>query len=162
MSGIVYMVSSPNTDKVYIGSTVQLLRKRFDQHKSANRNQTRSAIIIAAGDAKITELFKFETCTIEELRTKEKEYINQYKDKLVNFLGLHGYSGLTKKEADKKRNDEDLTECCMYCGTEMKQRNMKSHCKSMKHCNKKIEVMKHELGQDFENIKVNGNKCSIA
>ena len=78
------MVSSPNTDKVYIGSTVQSLTARFARHKAVS-NHTRSVIIIAAGDAKITELFKFETCTVQELRDKEYEYIQQYKDKLVNL-----------------------------------------------------------------------------
>ena len=161
MSGIIYMISSPNTDKVYIGSTVQTLTVRFSKHKT-NKNTTRSAIIIAAGDAKITELFKFETCTIEELRTKEKEYINQYKDKLVNLNETRGYTGLSKKEVNKKQYEKEFTECCMYCGTEMKQRTMKQHCKSMKHNIKKIDVLRYELGPDFENIKVNGKNCSIA
>ena len=66
------MVSSPNTDKVYIGSTVQSLTARFARHKAVS-NHTRSVIIIAAGDAKITELFKFETCTVQELRDKEHQ-----------------------------------------------------------------------------------------
>lgn len=161
MSGIIYMISSPNTDQVYIGSTTLALKARFSRHKAVS-NHARSAIIIAAGDAKITELFKFETCTVEELRLKEAEYILQYKDKLVNLQGFKGFTGLSKKETSKKQYDQEITECCMYCGTEMKQRSMKSHCKSMKHNIKKIEVMKHELGPDFGNIKVNGKECSIA
>jgi len=161
MSGIIYMISSPNTNRVYIGSTTLALTTRFSRHKAVS-NHTRSAIIIAAGDAKITELFKFETCTVEELRTKELEYINQYKDKLVNLCETRGYTGLTKKEISKKNYEQEFTECCMYCGTEIKQRNMKAHTKTMKHNIKKIEVMKHELGPDFNKIKVNGKQCSIA
>lgn len=148
------MISSPNIDRVYIGSTIQALTQRFSVHKS-NRNSTRSAIIIAAGDAKITELFKFETCTIEELRSKEYEYIQQYKDKLVNIRE-------TKKEENKKVYERELKECCMYCECEMKQKHMKQHCRSMKHNLKKIEVMKHELGPEFRKIKLNNKECSIA
>lgn len=155
------MISSPNTDRVYIGSTIQALTKRFTKHKSIT-NTTRSAIIIAAGDAKITELFKFETCTVEELRAKEVEYINQYREKLVNICETRGYTGLTKKEISKKNYEQEFTECCMYCGIEMKKRSMKQHCKTMKHNIKKIEVMKHELSPEFGNIKLNGKQCSIA
>jgi predicted GIY-YIG superfamily endonuclease len=166
MSGIVYMVSSPNTDKVYIGSTVQALTRRFTDHKSKfknnHKNQTKAAIVIAAGDAKITELFKFETCTIKELRLKEAEYINQYKDNLVNLLDTKGYTGLTSKEICFKRYHEQLSVCCMYCEREYKQRHMEKHVKSMKHNIKKIDVLRYELGPDFENIKVNGKNCSIA
>jgi len=154
------MISSPNTNRVYIGSTIQALTARFSRHKSI-RNTTRSSIIIAAGDAKITELFKFETCTVEELRSKELEYIQQYKDKLVNLKETIN-PGLTNLERANKRYEQELTECCMYCGCEMKQRHMKKHCKSMKHNIKKIEVMKHELGPEFNKIKVNGKQCSIA
>ena len=152
------MISSPNTDKVYIGSTIHALTTRFSRHKAIG-NTTRSSIIIAAGDAKITELFKFETCTIKELRAKEYEYIQQHKDKLVN---LSGTKGMTNLEFSKKQYEQEFTECCMYCGIEMKQRHMKQHCKSMKHCNKKIEVMKHELSPEFGNIKLNGKECSIS
>ena len=160
MSGIIYKITSPNTDRVYIGSTVKALAHRFSKHIGTT-NTTRSSIIIAAGDAKITELFKFETCTIEELRAKEIEYINLYKDKLVNIRETIN-PGMTSLERKKKQYEQELTECCMYCGCEMKQRVMKRHIKSMKHNMKKIDVLRYELGPDFENIKVNGKNCSIA
>ena len=33
MIGYIYKISSPSTDKIYIGSTIQSLKKRFIHHK---------------------------------------------------------------------------------------------------------------------------------
>jgi hypothetical protein len=149
------MVSSPNTDKVYIGSTVQALTRRFKFHRAVS-NTTRSSIIIAAGDAKITELFKFKTCTVEELRAKELEYINQYKDKLVNLLGTKNSKSKDYKHPSvlDGRNKEwrKIKNDCCVCGGKYTNGDKAKHLKTKKHI----------LGPEFENIKVNGKECSIA
>ena len=160
--GRIYKISSPNTDKIYIGSTIRNLNDRFKQHKYYTNNKEannyrRVSDVLAFGDAVITELFKFENITLNELHSHEHKVILE--NKTVN---AHLNGDGKKYEADKKRHDKEFTVCCMYCECEMKQRNMSNHIKSMKHCNKKIEVMKHELGPDFNKIKLNGKQCSIA
>lgn len=160
--GRIYKISSPNTYKIYIGSTVQSLNDRFSHHKryfnykEAN-NHRRSSDIIAYGDAVITELFKFENITLKVLREHEHKAILE--NNTVNAQ-LNGNG--KKYEANRKRHEQEINVCCMYCDCEMKKRNMSNHVKSMKHCNKKIEVLKHELGPDFNKIKLNGKQCSIA
>lgn len=160
--GRIYKISSPNTDKIYIGSTVQSLNDRFSHHKryfnykEAN-NHRKSSDIIAYGDAVITELFKFENITLNELHSHEHKVI------LENNVVNKQLNGDQKKiKEHRKHHDKEFTVCCMYCECEMKKRNMSNHIKSMKHCNNKIEVIKHELGTEFENIKLNGKKCSIS
>jgi hypothetical protein len=81
--GIIYLISSPNTKKVYIGKTVKSLRDRFGGH-SAKTNSTRSSLIFEYGDAEIKELYRFKTCSKIELSMKELEFINIYKDVAVN------------------------------------------------------------------------------
>jgi hypothetical protein len=55
--GKVYMIWSPHTDKVYIGSTTQPLHKRFDDHKRNSRNPKRASTtvkeVLDCGEAKI-------------------------------------------------------------------------------------------------------------
>jgi hypothetical protein len=74
--GKVYSIRSPHTDKVYIGSTVASLSKRFSQHKRTTHNCS-SKQIIDAGDAYI-ELIEASPCNSkEELFRREAQIIRQ-------------------------------------------------------------------------------------
>ena len=76
----VYKISSPSTDKVYIGSTTRSLNRRFSQHKGIGNN-TRSKEIIALGDAVIECLEKVDADTMKE---RERYYIELMREKCVN------------------------------------------------------------------------------
>jgi hypothetical protein len=84
---------------VYIGATGKELKTRWACHKST-RNFTRSNIVIGYGDATIEALHNFDgKYTHEELVAKEREYLELYKDNLVNIQGVNkGYSELKKEE----------------------------------------------------------------
>lgn len=82
----IYLISSPNTDKVYIGSTTQKLSHRFNNHSHVSNN-TKSKIIIDYGNATITAIDSVEDDDLEELKIKELEYITFYKDICVNLKG---------------------------------------------------------------------------
>ena len=70
MKGKIYQIWSPNTDKVYIGSTTQSLHKRFADHK---RKQRSSREVIDCGGAKI-ELIEYYPCSRkDELNRREGE-----------------------------------------------------------------------------------------
>jgi hypothetical protein len=74
--GKVYSIRSPHTEKVYIGSTVMSLSKRFSQHKRTI-HRCSSKQIIDAGDAYI-ELIEASPCNSkEELFRREAQIMRQ-------------------------------------------------------------------------------------
>ena len=83
MKGIIYKISSPSTDKIYIGSTTNTLANRFKSHKS-NSNKTRSTEIMILGDAVIECLEEIEFDDETTLRRLEGEYIKLNLEKCVN------------------------------------------------------------------------------
>ena len=98
MRGIIYLISSPNTDKVYIGKTIQTITMRFRGHNSTHRS-CRSSIIIDAGESEITELFVMENCSKIDLAIKELEFIKKYEHNAVNSEVFN----LNKEPKEKKR-----------------------------------------------------------
>ena len=77
LEGKIYAIRSPNTNKIYIGSTCQDLNKRFNGHKHSNT--TTSQEIINSGQAYI-ELIKNYNCNNKiELRLKEGQIIKENK-----------------------------------------------------------------------------------
>jgi hypothetical protein len=109
MIGRVYIIQSPNTDKVYIGSTIQTLQNRFYRHTSRG-NHSSSKIIIDEGDAFIELLEEINVIDERELEFYEQQYIELYSDIAVNERGAFGLNEERKKERDKKRYEENKEE----------------------------------------------------
>lgn len=103
MKGIIYKISSPSTDKIYIGSTIQTLKARMRNHRKKT-NHTRSKEITMYGDAKIECLEECEFDDIDILRNKEKEYILADRERCCNYIGK--ITEDEKKERDKKYQKE--------------------------------------------------------
>lgn len=81
--GFVYIIHSPNTDMVYIGSTLKNINDRFALHKKlyeTNRNRTRATRIFnAVGDMTYitcNELESLVNITKEQLRMREQYWID--------------------------------------------------------------------------------------
>lgn len=136
MTGTIYMISSPNTPLVYIGSTIHKLTRRFFKHKHIS-NTTRSRIIIDSGDSVITAIDSIEDEDREELKIKELEYILFYKDICVNLKGTKDsyskeYSGPSKLDGRLKewRNTKNV---CSICDGSYTNNNKYKHFKSKKH-----------------------------
>jgi hypothetical protein len=79
-NGKIYKITSG--DKVYIGSTVQTLEKRFEQHKhdceQYNLGKSKyytSFEVINLGNAKITKIEDYKCNTIDDLQKREAEII---------------------------------------------------------------------------------------
>ena len=73
-NGKIYQILSPNTDKVYIGSTTQPLHKRFYEHKSRFTkpdHYNASCEVIKAGDAKIELIEEYPCENKMELERRE-------------------------------------------------------------------------------------------
>ena len=81
-NGVIYVIRSPNTTRVYIGSTCTTLCKRFYQHKKefdyyvqGGKSFISSFDIIMAGNAYIELLEAYPCKTKQELLRREGELI---------------------------------------------------------------------------------------
>lgn len=81
-NGKIYKLTCDKTDKIYIGSTVCTLKQRLANHKYKKKCMSKQ--LLELGEVKI-ELIKNYPCnTKKELETKERYYIEKYKDIIVN------------------------------------------------------------------------------
>lgn len=94
-NGKIYKIISPNTEKIYIGSTIVNLNKRLIKHRyEIKKRGITSKIIFDAGDEKIELIKNFPCNSKEELRREEGLIMKQYKNICVNIL----IAGRTRKE----------------------------------------------------------------
>jgi len=110
MLGRIYIIQSPYTDEVYIGSTIQTLHKRFWKHKSRG-NSSSSYLVIDEGDATIELLEEVKVVDERELAFYENQYLELYRDIAVNEKDA--FCGANKNERDKKyyeKNKEIIIE----------------------------------------------------
>ncbi len=107
---MIYTIRSPHTDKYYIGSTTQILCKRFSDHnrnyksylKGTSKFMT-SFKIIKLGDAYIELLEEINCENKNQLEKREGELIREHKANCVNV----NIAGRTQKEY-KTDNPEQL------------------------------------------------------
>jgi GIY-YIG catalytic domain len=100
-NSMIYTIRSPATDKYYIGSTTQILCKRFSDHNinyksylKGTSNFMTSFKIIELGDSYI-ELLELYPCNLKaELHKREGELIREHKANCVN----RNIAGRAKKE----------------------------------------------------------------
>ena len=84
----IYIIKSPNTDKVYIGSTSATLPQRMRNHRwdfNHRRQKKDLAVfkIFEEGDTYIELIELFPCSCMDELRKREREVMEQY-DNCVN------------------------------------------------------------------------------
>jgi hypothetical protein len=153
-NGKIYSIRSPNTEKYYIGSTIQNLSMRMALHRTL-KNPTSSKEIINSGGAYIELIENFPCNNKEELLKREGELIRQFKDNIVN----KGIAGRTKKEYMKEYNEDNKEQINIYqkkyfednkdkikinkskkincaCGSSINTSNKSYHEKSKKHLEK--------------------------
>ena len=130
----VYILSSLNTDKVYIGSTGNTLEKRLKGHMKLDCT---SKEIIKFGEYKITSLCVVENCSKKEIEEKEKEYILAMKDIVVNLSGIKNSSSKEYKkpwELDgRKKEYFNKKVICKDCGSCCSISSITHHKRSKKH-----------------------------
>jgi len=76
IKGKIYKLTSPNTDKVYIGSTIRTLNKRLTSHIrdwKLKRKDCGSTYILEKGDYKIELLEEVQVDSRKDLTKFEKE-----------------------------------------------------------------------------------------
>ena len=74
LKGKVYTIKSKNSNDVYIGSTCQTLSQRMSKHKSG-KYKCKSTIVFDSGDAYIELIENYPCKSEEELRCRERFYI---------------------------------------------------------------------------------------
>ena len=83
----IYKIWSPNSEKVYVGATVQTLAQRMGKHRTPTSNTSSSKIIIDLGDARIELLEEFPCNNKMESDRKEGEYIRNLNCVNKNIAG---------------------------------------------------------------------------
>jgi hypothetical protein len=85
--GIIYSLSSPNTNQCYIGCTTKDLKTTFTHLRAySKRNRgVSSNVIIEAGEAQIEVLETFHDITISALRKELGKVQEKYADVCVNI-----------------------------------------------------------------------------
>jgi hypothetical protein len=121
IEGIVYIISSKNTDKVYIGSTYNSLEKRLEIHEIAyygydmyRLNYCSSYEVMKYGEYSIDEL-ESKVCDIKELEKYESKWISRYGDRSVNVIDPYSRRVLEGKEIGKmERKKKSGIDCSIY------------------------------------------------
>jgi hypothetical protein len=92
----IYKITSLQTDRIYIGSTVKHLWQRFSDHKTDHKRYLEgknkfvySSEILQFNDAKIELLESFICNNREELREREQHFINIFAEICVNKLNAY-------------------------------------------------------------------------
>ena len=85
--GKIYQIWSPNTDKVYIGSTTQPLHKRMYEHNHGltGKRYTNSYKVLECGDACIELIEEYPCAKKSELNRREGQIMRGY-DNRVNKI----------------------------------------------------------------------------
>ena len=74
--GKIYKITSEQTDKIYIGSTIQTLNRRFSQHNFTKKKcSITSNQIVKYEDAKIELIENYPCNSKKELHARERYYI---------------------------------------------------------------------------------------
>ena len=126
-TGVIYRLTAEGTDKVYIGSTVNL-KRRISEHKSAfNKgvNDCTAKLIMEYKNYTFTEIASLLYTDIKQLRRLEADIILEHGDKVVNI-----------KETKDSYNRKDYTKkriFCECCKIEISLHQKSRHFKTKKH-----------------------------
>lgn len=83
MKGFIYKITSPSTDKIYIGSTTTTLKTRLRKHRH-NKLKCSAELIVSLLDSTIELIEEVEIENKKELLGRERYYIELNRDICVN------------------------------------------------------------------------------
>lgn len=120
----IFILTSTQTDKVYIGGTVESLQFRYNAHleeyKKKKPNVGPNTIFQYHPDVEITLIENYPCDTRLELRQRQQEIMNEYGDRCCNLQS----AVFDKKNAKKKKR------ACPICNTDVTSSYMKQHQKT--------------------------------
>ena len=137
--GYIYSIKSFQTDKIYIGSTIQKMYKRFSKHKhnykeylKEKTNYTSSFEIIKYNDCYV-ELIKEVYCTKKQLLELEDEEIQSHNNCVNHYLPKHWEGNRNPYKKQKYIKERSKIEYCCECGSTLRIDKKARHNKSNKH-----------------------------
>ncbi len=152
-NGKIYKLICDKTDKIYIGSTVRNLNIRLSGHKNKT-SLCFSKQLFELGEVKIELIENYPCNSRKELNTRERYFIEKYKDIVVNKViptrtNNEYYKEYLKNDEKKlqfKKNQKryydksgllrnEKTKILCDCGGKYVKRNKKFHQKTNKHKN---------------------------
>ena len=154
--GKIYKIVSFQTDKIYIGSTVQPLYKRFSAHKKDYKrylngtcNYMYSYEIIKYDDVEIILLEDYPCERKEQLHARERYHIESNIDKCFNHAiptrthkeYLEIYNEQNKEKLQQQRKEQTFCQC----GGRYQRSAKSTHFKTTKHqdyMKNQIELLK--------------------
>lgn len=151
----IYLITSPNTNCVYVGTTTKLLCSRLGQHRADFKKFQQGIYkfnpcfeIMKHNDISISLIENFPCNTREELASRQRQIILQTED-CINLL------------FDEVVNNTPKVKCA--CGVNFYVSNRKRHRESMEH-SKGIKIEKNWLNlqerivkKDLERYSKNSN-----
>ena len=154
-SGKIYRLFVPGNQECYIGSTCWELRKRLDAHKysyfNPNQKQCASCEIFALGEVQI-ELLEVVKCnTKEELKAKEREWI----EKTLTAVNKN-IPGRTMKE-ERETNKAKYAENCKEW-REANSEHVEEYNKAYKDSHKEQSAAAHKKWATENKDKIKANK----
>jgi len=160
MIGIVYkIVDNDELYDCYIGSTTRKHYKRMCQHRfeyTSNINTTNSKLVFDKVGVENCKMVILETCEVsskKELNMKEQEWI----EKTSNVNKRDAYTGLTKKEYDKKYLQEYRIKNIEKIKLQQKQYNQEHMEERVAHAKEKIEC---KCGSTINRANKARHECS--
>ena len=113
-NGKIYKITSPSTNKIYVGSTTRLLNLRFRDHKYHYKTgKISSAKMLQYNDCVIELIEEYPCNSKKELCEREQFYMNLNKDNLVNFY--NSIRKCTKEYLNKYRSEpKNKEKMCVY------------------------------------------------
>lgn len=149
MKGIIYLIKNVENDKIYVGSTTNLLCNRMAKHRYSARNDGNSKLYVAMREIGIEKFYieKFkeievsnhqelrahEALTVKELNTVKdgyntrieqrtiQEWRNDFREK-VREIGRNHYKRNSEIIREKAR-----TRVVCECGVEVLKKHLKQH-----------------------------------
>lgn len=111
----IYKVICDNSDKIYIGSTVSNINSRFSQHKAKHKKYNNYTRGKRCSWSTVFCLFELGNCKVELIEEcdyklryeREKFYINQNKDKTINYLYSKNEAQCIQINADSKGREDE-------------------------------------------------------
>lgn len=151
ITGRIYVVRSPNTNMVYVGSTTLSLKKRFDMHLSdwryysKSKRCTYSKLIIDEGEAYIELLEEVQVESVRELEMIEQQWL----DKTPNTINKNkAYIS----EEERLENVKKYYETHRQVIIEQSKKYNETHKEKIKE-QQKIYYEKHKEKKRIERIK---------
>lgn len=148
-NGKIYKITSPSTDKIYVGSTTQPLCKRFSDHKSIFNTGIikSSSAIIMYKDCQIELIEECPCNTKRELEHREQYYLDLYRENIVNQLNAIGNK---KEHSIRFKNSQKYKD---WYETNKETLNKKKRIHHHKHKEKNNEISRKYREDHKEELK---------